>query len=372
MGKWKSSLENMEMTHSMEFWKDKRVFVTGHTGLKGGWLSFWLNKLGARVTGYSLLPEYSPSFYSITELDGLVESIIGDIRDSSALNLAIAQSQPEIVFHLAAQPLVRKSYASPSDTFETNVLGTVNLFESVRTIDSVKSVVNVTTDKCYRNQELERGYSEKDPLGGADPYSCSKACVELISNCYRDSFFTQQVKKPLAMATARAGNVIGGGDWSEDRLIPDLVRATISNQAITLRYPDATRPWQHVLDCLWGYLLLAEELYMNGSIFEGPWNFGPDQNDIHSVNSVVEEFSNCWGGALNWEVDETAQLHETKILQLDAFKAKNELNWSPRWDFKTSLYNTVNWYISHYSSKNMRAVTENQIDAYMSFKQEGE
>jgi CDP-glucose 4,6-dehydratase len=321
----------------------RRVLVTGHTGFKGSWLAAWLTRMGANVTGVALDPETHPSHWNALSPEGVDDHRI-DLRDAGALEAVIANCRPEIVFHLAAQALVRRSYRDPAGTFSTNVTGLVNLLESVRRCDSVRVVVNATTDKVYADAAPPHGYREQDPLGGHDPYSTSKACAELVSDCYRKSFFDAFPAGGLRvrMATARAGNVIGGGDWAEDRLVPDLVRAALSGSALLLRNPDATRPWQHVLEPLSGYLRLAQQMW-TGSVEGGAWNFGPSRDGEVTVRELASRLAGRWP-ALRIQVDATPHPHEAAVLRLDSGKAIDALQWRPVWDIETTAAHTADWY----------------------------
>lgn len=343
------------------FYKGKKVFVTGHTGFKGSWLCLLLNKLGAQVYGYSLNPPTSPSLYNLANIDDICNSTIGDIREYDKLLSVLLDIKPEIVIHMAAQSLVRESYISPRETYEINVIGTVNLLDALRNIENVKSVVNVTTDKCYDNKEWHWGYRENDALGGFDPYSNSKACSELVTTSFRNSFFHQ---KGLAVATARAGNVIGGGDWANDRLIPDFIRAITNGKDVKIRNPYAMRPWQHVLEPITGYLLLAQKLYVEGQSYAQPWNFGPDETDSRNVEWIVQNLCNLWVGA-KYKYDTNLQPHEANFLKLDCSKAKNELGWSPRWNLSHTLKLIVDWNMEFTSGKDPREITEKQIEEYL-------
>ncbi|WP_227013546.1 CDP-glucose 4,6-dehydratase [Paenibacillus psychroresistens] len=356
----KSSMEKLDMMSREQFWQGKKVFVTGHTGFKGSWLCLWLNKLGAEVTGYALQPPTKPSLFEITKLSTKMNSIIGDIRDAAALNKAMADNSPEIVIHMAAQPLVRESYNTPVETYATNVMGTVNLLEAVRHNPSVKAVVNVTTDKVYENKEWHWGYRENEPLGGLDPYSNSKACSELVTQAYRQSFFANGA----AVASARAGNVIGGGDWAADRLIPDCINALLQGEAVRIRNPYSIRPWQHVLEPLSGYLSLAEKLFTNGKPFAESWNFGPDDQDAKPVQWIVEALCAKWGHEIGFTIDEGDHPHEAKFLKLDCSKAKNELQWQPCWSLDTTLDKIVEWSKVYQSQGDMQAICLAQIAAY--------
>lgn len=320
-------------------YQGRRVLLTGHTGFKGSWLALWLLELGAEVTGVSLDPETTPNHWDLLQMK--VDDRRLDIRKADSLQAVFSDKQPEIVFHLAAQPLVRRSYADPLTTWSTNVVGTANVLEACRHCPSVKAIVVITTDKCYENREWERGYIESDRLGGHDPYSASKAAAELVAESFRKSFFTQP-GSPL-LATARAGNVIGGGDWSEDRLIPDLVRAAGVGESLEVRSPDATRPWQHVLESLSGYLMLAQQLVEQRSAFATAWNFGPDDSGNMRVEQVLELMNDEWE-ALQWHLCDSPQPHEAHLLHLDSTKARHKLNWLPVWDLPKGLKQTADWY----------------------------
>ena len=349
------------MVVSRKFWKGKKVFITGHTGFKGGWLSLWLTDMGAEVYGYALNPPTEPNFFTVcTLIDHLAGSIIADIRDVTALTKAMRVASPEIVFHLAAQPLVRYSYAAPVETFAVNVMGTVNLLEAVREVKSVKAVVNVTTDKCYENREWIWPYRENEAMGGLDPYSSSKACSELVTAAYRSSFLEST---GIQIATARAGNVIGGGDWAADRLIPDFLRALDAQQTLLIRSPKAIRPWQHVLEPLSGYLMLAQALYEQGGSFAEAWNFGPEDGDARHVEWIVENLCSQVAGA-SWQCDLSPQAHEANILKLDSSKAKNQLGWHPRWNLEIALSRTLEWHKAWRKGDDMLKCTQGQIHKY--------
>jgi CDP-glucose 4,6-dehydratase len=342
------------------FWRERCVLVTGHTGFKGAWLSLWLQSLGARVTGLSLeQPPTQPSLYELARVgEGMADSIVCDIRDPSALTGALVKARPEIVIHMAAQPLVRRSFAVPRETYETNVMGTVNLLEAVRACEGVRAVVNVTSDKCYENRESALGHREGDPLGGHDPYSSSKAAAELVTSAYRRSFFSDPNGPRLA--SARAGNVIGGGDWGEDRLIPDIVRAAVSGEGMRLRYPQAVRPWQHVLSPLSGYLVLAEALFESPECARA-WNFGPDQGDARTVEWIVQRFSELWPGGLSWSVDDAHHPQETHHLALDSSQAREQLGWEPVMSLEEGLASTIAWFQALIEGGDMRAITLAQL-----------
>jgi len=348
------------------FWSDKKVFVTGHTGFKGGWLCLWLQHLGAQVTGFALNPTNNLNFFEIAHVGKSMNSVFGDIRDSELLSKVISNFAPEIIFHLAAQPLVRRSYLNPVETYSTNVMGTVNLFEAVRTTCSVRAVVNVTSDKCYENKEWLWGYRENETLGGFDPYSNSKACSELVTSAYQKSFFnnTQFNGHSVGLATARAGNVIGGGDWSEDRLIPDTLRAIEFGESVTIRNPMAVRPWQHVLEPISGYLSLAEKIYTDGLKFAEAFNFGPYEEDAKPVSWIVEALNKCWGSNLNWTLDKSLQPHEARQLRLDCTKARNQLGWYPKWKLAQAINNIVIWHKAHLNGEDMHKTSMTQINEY--------
>ena len=343
------------------FWRNKAVFLTGHTGFKGGWLAHWLSQLGSNVHGYALAPPSGPNFFTETNLqERLAGSTIGDIRNLTKLSDAIAQSKADIVIHMAAQPLVRESYNSPVETISTNVMGTVNLLEAVRKVGSVKAVVNITTDKCYENKEWLWSYRESDRLGGHDPYSASKACAELVASSYRKSFLTAN---KIHLANVRAGNVIGGGDWAADRLIPDFLRAIDNREILKIRSPNSLRPWQHVLEPLSGYLMLAEKLYDQGELFADAWNFGPRDEDAKSVGWIVDQLCARNPGS-SWKADAKKQPHEAVLLKLDSSKAKANLDWSPRWDLETALDKTVVWHKAWRNNEDMEKLTSMQILEY--------
>lgn len=343
------------------FWKDKRVLLTGHTGFKGGWLAIWLSKLGANVYGYSLEPTTQPNLFSTLKLsDRLSGNTIADIRDANVLSQAMIDVSPDIVFHMAAQPLVRHSYSHPTETYSVNVMGTVNLFEAVRKCKSVRAVVNITTDKCYENREWVWAYRETEALGGFDPYSSSKACSELVTAAYRRSFLAAN---GVHVASARAGNVIGGGDWAEDRLIPDLLRAIDAGETLNIRFPNATRPWQHVLEPLSGYLTLAQSLYEGQEGAADAWNFGPVEEDARSVEWIAEHLSKLIP-SVDWVCDTATQPHEANFLKLDISKSKHTLHWRPRWTLEDALRVTLNWHNAWRSGADMYEVSLEQINIY--------
>lgn len=330
------------MAVTCNFWKNKRVLVTGHTGFKGSWLCLWLQQMGADVTGFALEPPSSPSLFVLADVAQNMKSVISDIRDQPAIKAVIEKAKPDIVFHLAAQSLVRASYIDPTETYSTNVMGSVNLLEAIRQVDCVHAVVMVSTDKCYENQESKDGYREEDRLGGFDPYSSSKACQEILVASYRDSFFADKNNKTF-IASARAGNVIGGGDYAQDRLVPDLLKAITKGQDVALRYPHAIRPWQHVLEPLSGYLILAEKLYVEGAAFAKAWNFAPDQQSHKTVAWIAKRLIQLYGSQSMIKSEQTTPLHETSCLTLNADLAKAELGWYPKWDINTTLKYIVDW-----------------------------
>jgi len=349
------------MKINSNFWFNRSVFLTGHTGFKGGWLTLWLTSMGAKVNGYSLDAPTSTNFFTETNLRERMEtSTIDNIQNFSALKSALLLAKPSIVIHMAAQPLVSKSYKDPLETFKTNIIGTANLLEAIRKVDTVEAIVNITTDKCYENIEQLKPYDENDKLGGYDPYSSSKACAELVSATYRNSFFNDIGTR---LATVRAGNVIGGGDWAADRLIPDFLRAIETHKKLYVRSPNAIRPWQHVLEPLSGYLMLAEKLITNGSDFAEAWNFGPKEADSKSVswviNHLIQKIPN-----VEWEIDKTEKPHEAGLLLLDSSKAKSKLSWQPRWSLETALDKIIEWHEAWKENKKMAEVSISQINAY--------
>lgn len=353
-------MEGLEVTPSSEFWYGKRVFLTGHTGFKGSWLSIWLAEMGAEVHGFALAQPARPNLFEEANVEPLLKShTIGDIRDFGALAAAVDASRPEIVIHMAAQALVRTSYAMPVETYETNVMGTVNLLEAIRRAGTASALVSVTTDKCYENKEWLWAYRENEPLGGNDPYSSSKACAELVTAAYRSSFHA--AGRPF-IASGRAGNVIGGGDWALDRIIPDALRAHDNDEVLMVRNPGAVRPWQHVLEPLSGYLALAERLFDDGGTFAQAWNFGPAESDAQPVRWIVDRLAEQL--PMRWELEAASGVHEANFLRLDSSKARAILGWAPRWDLSQALEKTVAWHLAWRRGGDMAAFTTEQIRAY--------
>ncbi len=350
------------------FWAGKRVFLTGHTGFKGAWLSLWLTELGAEVTGYALAPPTDPSLFETARVRDLVIHVPGDVRDRVALGAAVNRARPEIVIHMAAQSLVRLSYAQPAETYDINVMGTVNLLEAVRRTTGVHAVVCVTSDKCYENRETDQAYVETDAMGGYDPYSSSKGCAELVISALRRSFFNPDklAEHGVGVASGRAGNVIGGGDWARDRLVPDLMRAFSSGARPVIRFPAAVRPWQHVLEPLSGYMALAERLYGGTAEAADGWNFGPAEDDAKPVGWIADTLSSLWGDGAGWDLGEEPQPHEAHHLRLDCGKAERELGWRPAWPLAEGLRQTVAWYKANAEEQDMREFTRDQIRQYKS------
>jgi len=344
-----------------KFWQGKKVFLTGHTGFKGGWLSLWLADMGAIVKGYALNPPTTPSLFIEANVAMNIESEIGDIRDFDQLKKSMTTFNPDILIHMAAQPLVRLSYKEPLETYDTNVMGTVKVLEVARSCPHLKAIVSVTTDKCYENKEWAWGYRENEPMGGFDPYSSSKGCAELVTSAYRRSFMQEQ---GIGLASARAGNVIGGGDWADDRLIPDILRAFENEESVIIRNPASTRPWQHVLEPLSGYLVLAQNLYQNPTEFAEGWNFGPFDEDAKPVDWILNHMVQNWQGS-NWELDKNAHPHEAGYLKLDISKAKSRLNWHPTWRLEQTLAKIINWHQAWLNEADMQELCLKEINEYM-------
>jgi CDP-glucose 4,6-dehydratase len=349
------------------FWTGKKVFVTGHTGFKGSWLSLWLQILGAEVVGYSLTPPTSVNLFELANVADGMTSIVGDIRDLAALKQAIHTYQPDIVIHMAAQALVRESYSNPVDTYAVNVMGTVNVLEAVRYASSVRAVVTVTSDKCYDNREWVWGYRENDPMGGKDPYSSSKGCAELVVTAYGHSFFNpaDYSQHGVAVASVRAGNVIGGGDWAKDRLIPDILNSWLSGKQVVIRNPQAVRPWQHVLEPLNGYLILAEKLFTQGYVYGGGWNFGPNESGVKTVSWIIQHLQQLWGTDASWIQDTGVQPHEANLLTLDCSKARTKLDWEPKLDLPTALAWIVDWTKAWHQGDDMKQKSQSQIQQFI-------
>lgn len=345
------------------FWKDRTVLITGHTGFKGSWLSLWMQKAGANVIGYSLPPPTAPSLFEVASVAEGMRSIIGDIRDLEHMRQAFHRHAPEIVIHMAAQSLVRYSYDHPVETYMTNIIGTVNVFEAVRVTPSVRAVLNVTSDKCYENREWPWGYRENEPMGGYDPYSSSKGCAELVTSAYRNSYFSGKDCR-VVLASARAGNVIGGGDWARDRLIPDIMQAFLGGDAVVIRNPAAIRPWQHVLEPLHGYLTLLEKSYEGGQRFGEGWNFGPESSDTRPVSWIVETLAGLWGRDATWKIDPAGQPHEARYLKLDCSKARSLLGWQPKMTLREGLEQVVGWFRAYQDKQDMRDYTLGEIADY--------
>lgn len=364
MGLRQCPLEDLGVSAQLHagFWHGKRVLLTGHTGFKGSWLALWLQSMGANVRGIALEPSTEPSLFEVARVAEGMDHCIADIRDFAAIRSLVKEFHPEIVIHLAAQPLVRRSYQQPLETYATNVMGTVHVLEASREAGSVRAIVNVTTDKCYENREWPWGYREIEPMGGHDPYSSSKACAELVSSAYRRSFLESA---GIALATARAGNVIGGGDWAADRLVPDVLRALENGEPVQIRNPHAIRPWQHVLEPLSGYLLLAERLHANGQADADAWNFGPRCEDAQTVQCVVQRLCAAWGDDASWVMQAGEHPHEAGSLTLDISKSRQRLQWTPRWTLDVALTRTAEWHRALLDGQDMRAVCLQQISAYL-------
>ncbi len=362
-----STMEAMEMIDK-NFWLGKKVLVTGCTGFKGSWLVTWLLEMGADVYGYSLTPPTNPSMFKLLNLADKISYQVGDVRDYSQFSLFLNQTNPEIVFHLAAQPLVRYSYSNPIETYSTNVMGLVHVLEAIRHNKHIKVVVNVTSDKCYENREWHWGYRENEPMGGYDPYSNSKGCAELVTSCYRKSYFNLQEygkSHQVLLASGRAGNVIGGGDWATDRLIADMVLAFLNNSVVKIRNPLAIRPWQHVLEPISAYLLLAQKLYSGDTMAADGWNFGPNDSDVQNVEYIVQKISGLWGNNAKWEIDTANHPHEANYLKLDCSRAREILGWSPSWSLDTTLNKITSWYKAYVSQEDMYSITVTQINEYV-------
>lgn len=355
-----------------EFWKGKRVLLTGHTGFKGSWMSLWLKEMGAELTGLALNPPTSPSLFEDARVADNMNSVIGDIRDLDTVKKLFHDVQPEIVIHMAAQPLVRESYQFPVETYAINVMGTVHVLEAVRQTPSVRSVVVVTTDKCYENKEWLWGYRENEPMGGYDPYSNSKGCAELVTSSYRNSYFNPKNydAHKVAVASVRAGNVIGGGDWAMDRLIPDIMRAVMDKKAVNIRSPYATRPWQHVLEPVGAYLLLAERLYTNGAEYAEGWNVGPRSDDARNVQHIVESICKVWGDEATYQIDSNPQPHEAGYLKLDISKIENRLGWHPAWPLPVTIEKTTTWYKEYSQGSDALDICLRQLRQYINDSKE--
>ena len=368
MGRWFGAMESLviNLIAKGDFWLGKRVFLTGHTGFKGGWLSLWLQQLGADLTGFALDPPTNPSLFKVAKVGEGMRSIIADIRDSEALTKTMRAAKPDIVIHMAAQSLVRHSYQAPTETYATNIMGTVHLLEAVRQTNTVRAGVIITSDKCYENKEWPWGYRENEPMGGYDPYSSSKGCAELVTAAYRNSYFdpARHSEHGVAIATGRAGNVIGGGDWANDRLIPDILRAIEVGEAVNIRSPNSVRPWQHVLEPLSGYLLLAQKLYEDGTGYGEGWNFGPNDEDVKPVQWIVEKLTKGWGDGAIWQLDSHPQPHEAHYLKLDCSKAHSKLGWHPRWDLVRTFESIITWHKAYLQHADMKAVCLEQVAEY--------
>ena len=367
MGQKSSTMEGMEIIKGkvdINFWKGKKVFLTGHNGFKGSWLSLWLQSMGAVVKGYSLNVNTEPSLFVEANVSKGMESEVGDIRNLEQLTESMVSFSPDILIHMAAQPLVRLSYLEPVDTYTTNVIGTVNVLEAARKCSNLKAIVSVATDKCYENKEWEWGYRENEPMGGHDPYSSSKGCAELVTSSYRRSFFTSE--HTASLASARAGNVIGGGDWAKDRLIPDILTAFEKSKPVVIRNPLSTRPWQHVLEPLSGYLVLAQQLYQNGDEFAEAWNFGPKDEDCKPVSWILDQMVKAWGNDASWSLDKNNNPHEAGFLKLDCSKAFQKLSWTPKWDLKFTLESIIKWHKVFISKGNIKLQCLEEIKRYNS------
>ena len=342
------------------FWKGKRVFLTGHTGFKGSWTALWLHSLGAIVKGYALSPPTDPSLFNEAKIDSIIDSKIGDIRNQDMLYEYMTTFNPDILIHMAAQPLVRYSYDAPIETYEVNVIGTAKVLEAARSCANLKAIVNITTDKCYENDGRSEGYKESDPMGGHDPYSSSKGCAELVASAYRRSFLQEQ---GIELASVRAGNVIGGGDWADDRLIPDILRSFEKSKPIVIRSPKATRPWQHVLEPLSGYLILAQKLYENQKDYAEGWNFGPNEKDVKSVDWILDQMIIKWPSS-SWELDQNSNPHEAGFLKLDISKAEYKLGWEPVWELSQALEKIIVWHKAWLNKEDIQVICLAEIEEY--------
>jgi len=347
-------------TIDKDFWQGKRVFLTGHTGFKGSWLSLWLVSLGAKVKGYALSPPTSPSLFIEANIDSIIDSQIADIRDQDTLHESMTKFSPDILIHMAAQPLVRYSYDEPIETYEVNVIGTAKVLEVARSCPNLKAIVNITTDKCYENDERAEGYKEDDPMGGYDPYSSSKGCAELVASSYRRSFLQDQ---GVGLASVRAGNVIGGGDWADDRLIPDILRSFENGSPVVIRNPKATRPWQHVLEPLSGYLILTQGLYEEQKKYAEGWNFGPNEQDVKPVDWILDKMILKWPDS-SWKLDSNSSPHEAGFLKLDIAKAKAKLGWNPVWELSHTLEKIIGWHRAWLDKEDMQAICLAEIEEY--------
>ena len=345
-----------------KFWKSKKVFLTGHTGFKGSWVSLWLQSMGAIVKGYSLEPNTKPNLFTEANVEENMNSEFGDIRNLNQISKSMLDFNPDILIHMAAQPLVRLSYQEPVDTYTTNVIGTVNVLEAARSCPNLKAIVSVTTDKCYENNEWDWGYRENEPMGGHDPYSSSKGCAELVTSAYRRSFFNSE--DTASLASARAGNVIGGGDWADDRLIPDILKAFEKSESVVIRNPISTRPWQHVLEPLSGYLVLAQELFENGKEYAEGWNFGPKDEDCQPVNWILDKMVANWGEGASWELDKNNNPHEAGFLKLDCSKASNRLKWQPKWSLQQTLKLIIEWHQVYVNKGDVKEQCLTEIKKY--------
>jgi CDP-glucose 4,6-dehydratase len=358
-------MESLEISKGIvdaSFWKGKKVYLTGHTGFKGSWLSLWLQSMEVIVKGYSLDINTKPALFEESNVAAGMESELGDIRNLEQLTESMVSFNPDILIHMAAQPLVRLSYLNPVDTYTTNVIGTVNVLEAARKCINLKAIVSVTTDKCYENKEWEWGYRENEPMGGHDPYSSSKGCAELVTSAYRRSFFSSE--GTASLASARAGNVIGGGDWAEDRLIPDILRAFEKSEPVVIRNPLSTRPWQHVLEPLSGYLVLAQELFLNGDNFAEGWNFGPKDEDCKPVSWILDKMVTYWGNNVSWSLDKNNNPHEAGFLKLDCSKASNRLKWNPKWNLQLTLKSIVDWHQLYTNGGDVKKQCLKEINTY--------